>query len=140
MAGKSPGDGGVIPGAIRTKHVLFIFSGAFNNLRASVEREEEEKEEKMKEEEEEQLKKGKADKERGLERGEGELVLDEVGEAAVQRQKKKKERLLSLRSSVSRRYTTKHFVEHGMEPEFVGRVPVRVGVHVRREKERSVRE
>lgn len=129
MAGKSPGDGGVIPGVIRTKHVLFIFSGAFNNLRASVEREEEEKE---------QLKKGKADKERELERGEGELVQEEVGEAAVQRQKKKKERLLSLRSSVSRRYTTKHFVEHGMEPEFVGRVPVRVGVHVRREKERSV--
>lgn len=90
---------------VRTKHVLFIFSGAFNALRANVASEEE-------------LAATGASSESGTSSSSGSGRDATVGSSA----------------STSRsggRFETHHFVDAGMEPEFMGRVPVRLCVHAK---------
>ncbi len=90
---------------LSTKHVLFIFSGAFNALRASAD---EEREKQM------------AEKQRATEAGE------ERAEEDVETDGEEEEALEERRGG---EYETKHFVDFGLEPEFIGRIPVRVGLH-----------
>lgn len=96
---------------VRTKHVLFIFSGAFNALRANVA---------LEEEGDNTGHGGSGSSSGGGGSGSGDALGKGNGAATTTTS--------SSASSSSGRFETRHFVDAGMEPEFMGRVPVSVWV------------